>query len=485
MVRCKSFGQIPMQALYLAIDQGGHASRVLAFDATGRQHAAAFREIATRQPAAERVEHDPEDVVTSIRQALDQVLNELGPRAGALQAAGLATQRSSIVCWDRHSGKALSAVISWADRRAADRIRQLDAGQRQRIRRLTGLFPNPHYGASKLRWCLDHLPAVATAAAEGRLAMGPLSSFLLFRLLRERPLLVDPANGSRTLLMARAENTWSQELLATFGLQAAWLPRPVASRFAFGHLVTTRGELPLHVCTGDQSAALFADGLPAPAEARLNAGSGAFVQTPLPANAANCDPRLLQSTVYHDDTLHLEILEGTINGAGTALRWWQQQHPRQRLEQHLEHWLDDIHTPPLFLNGIGGVGSPFWRTDLAPQFMGEGGPAAQAVAVVESIVFLIQANLDAMRQCVPLHRLIVTGGLAASTGFCRRLASCSGLEVWRSQQGEATARGLAWLLAGRPDNWPGEPRHRVPPAPASQAALRQRYQRWLELMQEN
>ncbi len=474
-----------MQALYLAIDQGGHASRVLAFDAMGRQHAVAYREIATRQPAADRVEHDPEALVTSIRQALEQVVDELDSRADALRAAGLATQRSSIVCWDRRSGEALSPVISWADRRAAQLIEQLDPDQRRHIRRLTGLFPNPHYGASKLRWCLEHLPEVASAAANGRLAMGPLSSFLLFRLLRERPLLVDPANGSRTLLMARTEQTWSPELLDIFGLQAAWLPRPVHSRFTFGHIITPRGELPLQICTGDQSAALFADGLPTPGSIQINAGSGAFVQTPAPADGADCDPRLLHSTVYRDDTLHLEILEGTVNGAGTALRWWQRQYPRQHFEQHLEHWLADIHTPPLFLNGIGGVGSPFWWTDLVSRFVGEGGPEARAVAVVESIVFLIQANLDAMQACVPLERIVLSGGLAASTGLCRRLASCSGLEVWRSRQTEATARGLAWLLAGRPDHWPGEPRHLVAPEPASQAALRQRYQHWLSLMQEN
>ncbi len=70
----------------------------------------------------------------------------------------------------------------------------------QAVHQRTGLMLSAHYGASKMRWCLDHLPAVAAARREGRLAMGPLASFLLFRLLEEKPLFADPANAARTLL---------------------------------------------------------------------------------------------------------------------------------------------------------------------------------------------------------------------------------------------------------------------------------------------
>ena len=85
---------------------------------------------------------------------------------------------------------------------------------------------------------------------------------------------------------------------------------------------------------------------------------------------------------------------------------------------------------------------------------GEGsGIPEKAVAVVESILFLIQANLDEMSAEGPgINRLCVSGGLASQNGICQRLADLSGLTVFRPDQQEATAVGLAWLLAGQPNH---------------------------------
>src|SRR6185295_15989616 len=119
-----------------------------------------------------------------------------------------------------------SPVISWQDRRNAAFVAQLISRARE-IHARTGLVLSPHYGASKLRWCLDNLPEVASAARDGRLAFGPLSSFLLFRLLEERPLVTDPANASRTQLYDPAARDWSPQLLDLFGINSACLPTPV------------------------------------------------------------------------------------------------------------------------------------------------------------------------------------------------------------------------------------------------------------------
>ena len=46
----------PSRELYLAIDQGGHASRVMVFDAQGNVAAQAIREVAVSRPQAGWVE---------------------------------------------------------------------------------------------------------------------------------------------------------------------------------------------------------------------------------------------------------------------------------------------------------------------------------------------------------------------------------------------------------------------------------------------
>src|SRR5688572_23798178 len=195
--------------VHVAIDQGGHATRASAWSADGTLEGAALVTIATQRNALGHVEHDPDELVGSVETALGELARIVEPQRWA--AAGLAVQRSSLVCWNAADGRALSPVISWQDTRGAAWLRGLSrrAGD---VQRLTGLVLSPHYGASKLRWCLDHLPEVRAAAAQSRLAAGPLAAFLLHRLLEERPFLADASTAARTLLWSPFERAWSAEL---------------------------------------------------------------------------------------------------------------------------------------------------------------------------------------------------------------------------------------------------------------------------------
>src|SRR5262245_49364541 len=87
--------------LVLALDQGGHGSRAIVFDDAGRSIARAQHEVGESRPAEDRVEQDPEEIVRSLRRAAKDALKFLGKRGSELVAAGLATQRSSVVAWDK------------------------------------------------------------------------------------------------------------------------------------------------------------------------------------------------------------------------------------------------------------------------------------------------------------------------------------------------------------------------------------------------
>lgn len=146
------------------------------------QRASAVQQVSMHQPQPDWVEQDADDIALSICRALDDVAGQLGTRCQHIRMAGLATQRSNVVCWDRETGAALSPAISWQDRRAQQWMQSF-SDQRTKIRDLTGLLPSAHYGVSKIHWCLEQLTEVKTAQDKGTLACGPLASFLLFRLL--------------------------------------------------------------------------------------------------------------------------------------------------------------------------------------------------------------------------------------------------------------------------------------------------------------
>ena len=54
----------------LALDQGSHASRAVLFDAAGQEVAQAHVPVATRREGTDRVEQDAEELVRSLRTAL-------------------------------------------------------------------------------------------------------------------------------------------------------------------------------------------------------------------------------------------------------------------------------------------------------------------------------------------------------------------------------------------------------------------------------
>jgi glycerol kinase len=469
--------------LYLVLDQGGSASRALVFDGTGHALATARVEVGDSRPRPGWVEQDPDAVVASLREVAQAALAQLDDRQRERVAAcGLECQRSSLVAWDRDTGRALSPVLSWQDTRAAAWLaaQGLDA---EAIRATTGLYPNAHFGASKMRWCLDHLDAVARAATDGRLAIGPLAAFLAHRLLDGRPLKVDPANASRTMLLDLARGDWSEALLARFGIERRWLPELARSDDAYGELLPDDGPrgraVTLRLLSGDQSTAAFAYGEPRAGAAYLNVGTGAFVYRL--GDAAPEGSRLLRSVVHWSDAPRY-VVEGTVNGAGSALAGFAQSHGIADIGAALEDaWTDAGAGEVVFLNAVGGLGSPDWRHDVASRFIGEGTPARQLVAVAESIVFLIERNLEPLRRVgAPCELLVASGGLSRSDRFCQSLADLCAVPVRRPEQCEASARGAAFLLAGRPAGWSPLPERRFEPRAAP--ALQARHRHWRDAM---
>lgn len=468
----------------LAIDQGGGSSRAIVFDCEGNEIAKAQRSVSAEHPRLGWVEQDAEELAQSIHKVLHEIGDQLQADVGRISAAGLATQRSNIVCWDRRNGTALSPAISWQDRRAFQWMEQYQA-QSQLIRKKTGLVVSAHYGVSKLKWCLDNLAAVAEAREKDYLAYGPLASYLVFRMIQQPRNLVDPANASRTLLWNIDSKHWDPELLSMFDIPGEYLPECVATYAQYGELKVGSKNVPLTVVTGDQSAALYAYGQPDGDVVYINLGTGAFIQRPTGTQKRDIQ-NLLCSVVYQNQEQSNYVIECTVNGASNALMEVEDALgiAGDEAERQFDSWLQEFTDPPLFLNGVAGLGAPYWVPNFPCKFIGEGGPEEKIVAVAESILFLIMVNLQLLQeQYEPLKKIIVTGGLANSDGLCQKLANLVELPVYRPAQGEATALGVAYLAADFPKTWKERQTgqwFQVQDEPS----LKSRFDRWNRVMQQ-
>ena len=293
----------------------------------------------------------------------------------------------------------------------------------------------------------------------------------------------DPQCAARTQLWNLGTRDWDPELLALFGLPSGFLPKSVPTCHPYGTLRVGDAAIPLVAVNGDQSAAVFAFGWPQEDSAYINIGTSAFVQRAVSFDPGTV-PRMLTGIILDDGLTTIYTVEGNVNGAGTALEWLRGELGIEDVASLLPRWLETAGEPPLFLNGIAGLGGPFWKPDFASRFVGEGEPWQKAVAVVESIAFLLQANIEEMAKHVPpAARIRVSGGVSRIDGLCRRLASVSGLPVYRRDDPEATARGIGYLAAGRPEEWNNDAAEQIF-SPDEGAGVRLRYRRWRALMAE-
>ena len=471
-------------ALYLAIDQGGGSTRAIVFDDHARVVAAASQTIEVEHPRLGWVEQDALSIVLSAKKVLEEIASQLGAKVSRIVAAGLATQRSNVVCWRKSSFEPLSSAISWQDRRAYQWMRQFDT-ERDMIRQKTGLVVSPHYGVSKIKWCLENIEAVASALENNDLVCGPLASFLVCQLVQSPCSVVDPASASRTLLWNIHNGQWDEELLALFGLNRDYLPECVPTCHPYGDILVGDYAIPLVVVTGDQSAALYANGKPEQYTALINMGTGVFIQYPT-GNQAVDIPGLLCSMVYRDSNTSEYVIESTINGASNALMEVEDALgvSGDEAEQNLENWFAKYPEPPLFLNGVAGLAAPYWVPDFASRFVGDGSVEEKILAVAESILFLIDVNVRLLKDNEqPVSRIKVTGGLSNSDCLCQKLANLLQLPIIRSEQTEATAMGLAFLTAQAPKSWRlAETGQSF--APQQDAPLHRRFREWENEMEK-
>jgi glycerol kinase len=194
--------------------------------------------------------------------------------------------------------------------------------------------------------------------------------------------------------------------------------------------------------------------------------------------------RLLLSVARHDRDTRRFAIEGTVNGAGCALQAEADSAGLADWPTAIEALAREATDVPLCLNGESGLGSPWWRDEFPSRVVGDGEPLMRLLAVLESVAFMVSENLLRMQaELGPARGIRVTGGLGRSDALCRRLASVNQTPVIRPAAGEATARGLAWLMSDSSEPWPDPGPGRVF-EPATDERLVGRFRRWRALMAE-
>ena len=472
--------------MLVGLDIGSSSAKAIVIEDSGRVLRLERRRFATRRAPGGRVEHDAEEIHAAALSALRAAAAATGRSAARL---GIATQRSTLLVWDRLSGRPLTPAWSWQDLRAAAACRRLARGDRGLERDLvarTGLRLSAHYSAPKLAHALRVAPGLRRALVSGRALWGTLSTFLVWRLTEGSVYAIDHANAQRTLLMRLADQTWDVDLAARLGLaplvEAGALPALVPTRLAAGTEIRLPGRrMILGASTGDQQAALEGLRCRRAGDVAINYGSGAFVLIRVGGAAARArglltslaDSRHAAGGAHAGNGGHAVsyAVEGTVNAAATALDWVQRHVGTRIRTVDLDGVLGatpwsgprGLH----FLPAISGVGAPRWDPAARPRFAG---PVADATALdrlaaaVESIaqrcaeiVRAGAAHVAPARRDDGRHgdapaptRVRVSGGLTRCRRLLQAQADLLQKPVAVSSSADATAIGAALLASAGP-----------------------------------
>lgn len=427
----------------VALDQGSSRSRAVLFDLKGKPLARAEAPLRTNAPRPGWFEHDPEEMLGGVRTVLRKVLREARRLGRVPIALGIANQRSTFICWDRSSGKAVAPAISWQDRRASDPLARWSGPD---FIAKTGLPLTPYYSATKLAWLFDRLKKVRQTTRD--LLCGTVNTFLIWHLTEGKVHRTDPTNAARMLLYHLGSGDWDDDLLDHFGLPRTILPEVAPTQSAFGEAVIDRVHLPITCSIGDQQASLAGLGGLREGMANVNYGTGGFFL--VNTGPKRCAvPGLLTSIAWSNETETTYLVEGTVNGIGPLFTWLRDL-GLITSEAEIDAACAQSKERVFFLPALIGLGAPHWDNTVPTSIVGLTGASRKedlVRAAVEGIAFLMTDILHALRtkEPTPIRKIIASGGGSQIKSLLQIQSDLFGKPITATHDPESTVRGAAFL----------------------------------------
>ncbi|MBT3605908.1 MAG: glycerol kinase, partial [Candidatus Latescibacteria bacterium] len=247
--------------MILSIDQGTTGTTVLILSPDGEILGRAYSEFRQIFPQPGWVSHNAEEIWETTLKVIGLAIKNAGIQATDIKGIGITNQRETTVLWDRTTGKPVHDAIVWQCRRTSDLCDQYRAqGLEETVRAKTGLVIDAYFSATKIVWLLEHVEGLRTRAQNGEICFGTIDTFLLFKLTGGAAFATEYTNASRTMIYNIHTREWDDELLQTFDIPNALLPKVRPSSGEFGttiNLDVLPAGIPIGGIAGDQQAALF------------------------------------------------------------------------------------------------------------------------------------------------------------------------------------------------------------------------------------
>jgi len=440
----------------LSLDQGTTSSRAILFNHNGEIVETAQQEFEQFFPKPGWVEHDANEIWTSILACIAEVLRKADVNPNQVAGIGITNQRETTVVWDKTTNKPIYHAIVWQSRQTEGICKELaEQGYGDLIREKTGLLIDPYFSGTKVKWILDNVEGAREKAEAGNLLFGTIDSWLVYKLSGGKTHITDYSNASRTLMFNIYDLQWDDELLEILTVPKSMLPEVRQSSEVYA---TTVGyhffgeEIPIAGIAGDQQAALFGQACFEEGMAKNTYGTGCFMLLNTGEQPVQSEHGLLTTLAWGVDGKVEYALEGSIFVAGSAIQWLRDGLKLIQTSQESEDFAkrvestDGVYMVPAFV----GLGTPYWDSDARGAVFGltRGTTKDHFIrATLESLAYQTKDVLDAMiaDSDIDLKTLRVDGGVVKNDFLMQFQSDILGVPVERPVVQETTALGSAYL----------------------------------------
>ena len=214
-----------MKKFLVSIDQGTTSTRVILFDIYGNLKFISQLELKQYFPKNGWVEHNPNEIWQTTLKLLKKVIKKAKKLNGKILSIGITNQRETTVLWNKKNGKPVYNAIVWQDRRTQKYCQHLKKNNYENyIRKKTGLFIDPYFSATKIRWVLDNVKKSKLLLKSNNLLFGTIDTFLIWKLTNGKKHLTEATNASRTMLFNININQWDRNILKKLRIPYKILP---------------------------------------------------------------------------------------------------------------------------------------------------------------------------------------------------------------------------------------------------------------------
>jgi glycerol kinase len=436
----------------LAIDQGTTSSRAIIFSKSGKKIISSQLEFKQYYPKNGWVEHNPNEIWSSVIKVTKNVLEKSKKLKIKIKALGITNQRETTICWDKKNGKPVYNAIVWQDRRTENYCKKIK-NKEKLIRKKTGLFLDPYFSATKVKWIIDNVPKAKKLLRKNQLLFGTIDSFLIWKLTEGKIHATDATNASRTMLFNIVDNRWDKEILKIFKLNKKILPivKNSADNYGFTSKNIIGQNIPITGVLGDQQASMIGQACFEKGAVKSTYGTGAFVLMNTGDERLFSKNKLITSICYRIKNKTTYALEGSIFIAGAGVQWLRDKIKLINNASETEKIAKSknnnkgVFVVPAFT----GLGAPYWNSKsrgLVTGLTRDSDWKDLVRATLESVAYQTFDLFESMRKDgLKPSRVKVDGGMVSNNWFTQFLSDILKINITRPKINETTALGAAYI----------------------------------------